>query len=153
MNARRTSVVLGLGALLFAGNVLGQENWPTWRGPDRNGIATTTGLPESWSETDGIVWKTALPSWSGSSPIVWQDRIFLTTPSKSANNPAVTGRGRFLDPGGDKLLLLCVSRKDGSILWERELDSGNALGRKGNCASPSPVTDGKHVWAVTERGP
>ena len=55
-------------------------------------------------------------------------------------------------PGGQKLLLLAVSRKDGSILWQRELGQGNALHRKGNDTSPSPVTDGVHVWTVTGGG-
>ena len=56
------------------------------------------------------------------------------------------------DPGGDKLLLLCLSKTDGKILWERELDQGNKLYRKDNNASPSPVTNGTHVCAVTGTG-
>ena len=62
------------------------------------------------------------------------------------------GRRGGRDPGGDKLLLLCLSKTDGKILWERELDQGNRLYRKDNNASPSPVTDGTHVWAVTGTG-
>jgi outer membrane protein assembly factor BamB len=62
------------------------------------------------------------------------------------------GYGGNSDPGGDALLLLCLAKKDGNVLWQRELDTGNRLYRKQNCSSPSPVTDGKHVWTLTGTG-
>ena len=90
-------------------------------------------------------WKTELPSWSGSTPIVWDDRIFLMSPSPAQN---AGGAGT----GGPEIIILCLSRKDGSERWRRKLDEGNELWRKHNNTSPSPVTDGAHVWAVTGNG-
>ncbi|NUM53061.1 MAG: PQQ-like beta-propeller repeat protein [Candidatus Hydrogenedentes bacterium] len=141
-----------LGSIALAGAGSAQENWPQWRGPDGNGVSTATGLPVTWSETENINWKTPLPSWSGSTPIVWGDKVFVVSPSETTNNAEASGRGRFSDPGGDTLLLLCLAKGDGKILWERELDKGNTIGRKGNSTSPSPVTDGTHIWAVTGTG-
>ncbi|MCP4640149.1 MAG: PQQ-binding-like beta-propeller repeat protein, partial [bacterium] len=108
----------------------------------------------------GIVWKTPLPSWSGGSPVVWGDKVFVTSPSKAASDESAatqtdSGKRRRReerDPGGSELLLICIAKQDGSVLWERELDTGNKLSRKQNDSSPSPVTDGTHVWAVTGTG-
>ncbi|MCP4643057.1 MAG: PQQ-binding-like beta-propeller repeat protein [bacterium] len=137
------AAVLGIACLAGA-----QENWPQWRGPGNNGISTSTGLPKEWDETKNIIWKVPMPAWSGSTPVIWGDQIFVTSPSKSVTPPAEGGR----DPGGSELLLLCISKADGSVLWERQLDDGNKLGMKQNDSSPSPITDGKHVWAVTGKG-
>jgi outer membrane protein assembly factor BamB len=165
------------------------ENWPHWRGPHANGTVTAANLPTTWSATENIVWKAELPAWSGGTPIIWGDRIFVTSPTKSAaaagaaggipsppapalQQPAQEpgrgggrgrgqgggrrgggfGRGGARDPGGSTLLLLCLSRQDGHLLWQRELDEGNQLQRKQNSSSPSPVTDGNRVWVVTGTG-
>ena len=64
------------------------QNWPHWRGPEGNGISKATGLPTTWSLEKNIAWKTPLPSWSGGTPIIWEDRIFLTSPSKPAEPKA-----------------------------------------------------------------
>jgi outer membrane protein assembly factor BamB len=143
------------------------QNWPQWRGPEGNGLSRATNLPATWSLEKNIVWKTPLPSWSGGTPIIWGDRIFVTSPSKpAANNPDAQtpgqgagrqgfGRGGYggeRDPGGPALLLICIARKDGTLLWQRELDQGNRVWNKQNASSPSPVTDGKHVWVVTGTG-
>jgi outer membrane protein assembly factor BamB len=148
---------------LAAVSVLANENWPQWRGPEGNGISDSKGLPTSWSTNKNILWKADLPSWSGSTPIIFGDHVFVTSPSKAdpnekpRNEEERRGGGRFggggsygvSDPGGSKLLLLSLSKKDGKILWQQEVDEGNQLFRKQNLSSPSPVTDGKHVWVVT----
>ena len=163
--------VLSLITLIVIGNVWAQqppqaieENWPQWRGPYQSGVSDAKNLPTTWSGTENIVWKTSLPAWSGGTPIIWGDKIFLTSPAKGTEESAtpppeprrVRRRGRRggggRSPGGDELLLICISRTDGNILWQRELDTGNQLHRKGNDSSPSPVTDGKHVWVVTGNG-
>ena len=140
-------------------------NWPQWRGPEGNGISRAVGLPVSWGLEKNIVWKTPLPSWSGGTPIIWQDRIFVTSASapapktESAQAPPVEGGRRRQgfgggrnDPGGPSLMLICVNKGDGKVLWERELDQGNRVWMKQNASSPSPVSDGKHVWVVTGTG-
>ena len=53
------------------------ENWPQWRGPSANGLSGEKNLPVRWSKTENVTWKLELPAWSGSTPIVWGDRIFL----------------------------------------------------------------------------
>jgi len=140
--------------------------WPQWRGPHANGIAAATELQTTWSRGNNVKWIAPLPAWAGSTPVVWGKRIFLVSPSagkpKSESNDPETGDdarpdrratlGPRSNPGGSELMLLALSREDGAVLWQRELDSGNRLHRKDNEASPSPVTDGRHVWAVTGTG-
>lgn len=158
-------------AAIFPASCLAQaeQNWPQWRGPFGNGTASAKGLPTTWGPDKNIVWKTELPSWSGGTPVVWGDSIFLTSPSKPAPpsqsadaQPAAGGQGGpgggrqgyggRREPGGQTLLLICISRKDGSIKWQNELDTGNRVYNKQNSSSPSPVTDGKHVWVMTGNG-
>ncbi len=145
----------------------GGDHWPQGRGPAQTGVGAASDLPATWGPETNVVWKTPMPSWSGASPIVWGERIFVMSPSAPApresgaddeQDAADEGRGRRgrrgggRDPGGDELLLLCVAKGDGKVLWQRKLDEGNRLHRKGNNTSPSPVTDGEHVWAVTGTG-
>lgn len=121
------------------------DNWPEWRGPRQSGASSARNLPTSWSLEENIVWKAELPSWSGSTPVIWEDRVFLTSPS-----PAQRPEER--EPGGPEIYILCLSRKDGSEQWRYKLGDGNVLWRKHNSTSPSPVTDGAHVWVVTGNG-
>src|SRR2546428_610868 len=67
-----------LAVLLFAGPLTIAENWPAWRGPQDNGISTETDLPTHWSATENVRWKAPLPDRGNSSPIVWNNRIFVT---------------------------------------------------------------------------
>jgi outer membrane protein assembly factor BamB len=159
--AASPALLWGAGALTPAAS---SAHWPHWRGPEGNGISRATNLPTTWSLEKNIVWKTPLPAWSGATPVIWGDRIFVTSPSESAPETAggageqETGtrrggfRGTRRDPGGQSLLILCLSRKNGAILWKKELDRGNQVWMKHNNTSPSPVTDGKHVWVVTGNG-
>ena len=110
------------------------ENWPQWRGPSLNGVSGETGVPITWSTTENVTWKLELPAWSGSTPIIWEDRIFL--------NVAEDG----------SLYLWCLEREDGSVLWKRFLSDGDRKQQKQNMSSPSPVTDGQHVWIMTGTG-
>ena len=125
---------LSLLALLLTGSLLLAENWPQWRGPKLNGTSGETNLPVMWSTTENIAWKLPMPAWSGSTPIIWGDRIFLNVAD------------------GDNLSLWCVDRRGPKTLWQRPLGGGNMKLRKQNMSSPSPVTDGKHVWALTGTG-
>jgi outer membrane protein assembly factor BamB len=121
--------------LVLSGTVLA-ENWPGWRGPTGNGISTEKNLPTEWSPTKNVAWKLALPGPAGATPVVWGDRIFLT----SINS---TG----------ELLLIAVDTS-GKQLWQQVVAKGNkaARGDEGNSASPSPVTDGLHVWTFMGDG-
>ena len=149
-------------------------HWPAWRGPNGDGTTTTVrNLPAEWSPTQHIKWKQEMPAWSGSSPVVWGDRIFLNTPSKEiVAAPAETpppapppgpdgkkgkGKGGGRGPaggsiGGQELLLLCLDRATGRELWRKQVDRGNEFKMQHNSSSPSPVTDGTHVWTVSGNG-
>jgi len=116
------------------------ENWPQWRGPSRNGISNEKNLPTAWSQVQNVAWKLPMPAWSGSTPIVWGDRVFL--------NVADDLRIRE----GVNLHLWCVDRASGKLLWQRPLASGNHQERKQNMSTPSPVTDGTRVWVMTGTG-
>lgn len=140
--------------LLLLGAARADENWPQWRGPALNGTSNSTGLPEKWSETENIKWKVKLPSFSGSTPVIWGDKIFVASGSEKdgAEAPlAKKGPGKP-DAEGQDLLLLCYSKKDGSQLWRTKLGGGNVHYAKQNMSSPSPVTDGTMVWALTGTG-
>jgi outer membrane protein assembly factor BamB len=99
-----------------------------------NGTAAATDLPVRWSATENITWKLAMPDFSGSTPIIWNDHIFLNTAD------------------GTELYLVAVDRNKGTERWKMHLGTGNAKVRKQNMSSPSPVTDGKTVWVMTGTG-
>ena len=120
--------------VLLSMGMVQAENWPQWRGPSLNGISNEKNLPSRWTTEENISWKLALPQWSGSTPIVWRDRIFLNV----ADN--------------DQLYLWCVDKLKGGVLWKKLLGSGNVKMRKQNMSSPSPVTDGKSVYVMTGTG-
>lgn len=118
------------------------ENWPSWRGPAGTGISSEKGLPTEFGPGKNVAWKFDLPNAggdrevpSGSTPVVWGDRIFVSAVD------------------GNDLVLLCVSTA-GKQLWRAVVSSGNKIVRadEGNAASPSPSTDGKHVWVMMGNG-
>ncbi len=131
------------------------ENWPQWRGPNLNGTSAAKGLPLKWSESENVRWKVEIPSWSGATPVIWGERIFVVSPTAPRGDDraeTVKSMAGPRLPDGTGLMLLCLSKEDGSRLWERELGRGNEHWGKQNMASPSPVTDGKHVWTLTGTG-
>ena len=115
-------------------NLAHADNWPQWRGPAMNGVSNEKNLPLRWTSEENIAWKLALPGLSGSTPIVWRDRVFLNVAE------------------GDDLYLWCVDRTKGALVWKKLLGSGNVKMRKQNMSSPSPVTDGKNVYVMTGTG-
>lgn len=123
---------IGIG-LLFVTCLLA-SNWPQWRGPSLDGVSPETDLPVKWGQKENVTWKLAMPSWSGSTPILWGDRIFLNVAE------------------GDALQLWSVDRNKGVVEWKRPLSGGNVKLMKQNMSSPSPVTDGSAVWAMTGTG-
>ena len=125
-------LVAGLGLTVIS---LPAENWPQFRGPTGQGVSTETNVPLRWSATENIAWKTAIPGQSWSSPIVWADRVFLTT----ATDDGVSCR------------VLCLDRGTGGILWNNEVFKQSTTGRKegrNTYATPTPATDGKLVFAA-----
>lgn len=112
------------------------ENWPMWRGPQQNGISQEKGLPVEWSQSDNVTWRLPLPGAAPSTPVIWEDRIFLTS----------------TDRDSEQAWLLCVDT-GGKLLWQRPIGEGESeQAEKNNLAAPSPCTDGKHVWTMTGDG-
>ena len=132
-----------------------RQHWPQWRGPSLDGTSDAEGLPVSWSETENVKWKTPLPSWSGATPVIWGDRIFVPTASalgEGGEAKVVRKMGGERRAEGGEVLLLCLSKTDGKELWRRKLDGGNEIVGKQNMSSPSPVTDGTRVVTLTGTG-
>lgn len=130
----RKRILLALVIALLAIDVIRADNWPQWRGPYLNGTSTEKNLPVRWGTEDNVTWKLTLPSWSGSTPIIWGERIFLNIAE------------------GDDLYLWCIDRSKGAVIWKKRLGGGNTKMRKQNMSSPSPVTDGKNVYVMTGTG-
>jgi outer membrane protein assembly factor BamB len=132
----------------------GPGDWAQWRGPNWDGVARGE-APLHWSDTDHIKWKAEIPGRGHSSPVVWGDKIFVTTsmPTNPAAASAPSGRGfgsRAPQPE-QKLMLLCFDRNTGKLLWERVAKVASPHEgyhpQYGSFASNSPATDGKHVIA------
>jgi len=125
--------IIGLtSAILYA------ENWPGFRGPIGQGISTETNLPLKWSATENIAWKTPIPGVGWSSPILFGDQVFLTTVTDEGTNCHV----------------LALDRKSGAIQWDKSVHKQSAGRKEGknSYATPTPVTDGQHVYAVFADG-
>jgi outer membrane protein assembly factor BamB len=130
---RRLLITCGLIALASGTS---SANWPNWRGPSSDGVSGERNLPVKWGPADNIAWKLQLPQWSGATPVIWGDTIFLNV----------------AEADGDQLSLWAVSRGNGQVLWKKHLSNGNNKQRKQNMSSPSPVTDGTTVWVMTGTG-
>jgi outer membrane protein assembly factor BamB len=115
------------------------ENWPGWRGPARTGVTGDSGVPTTWSATENVLWKVPVPGIGTANPVVWDDRVFLT---------ASDGR----DQG--ELHVICLDRDTGRERWHRRLwgTAPTLFYGKSGMASPSPVTDGEHLWAAFGSG-
>jgi outer membrane protein assembly factor BamB len=127
---------LALAMVVACLNPVQAENWPNWRGPTNNGISQEHHLATKWSATQNVAWKVELPGPAGATPVVWGDQIFLTSVDDDGN------------------LLLLAYGTDGKPQWRQTIATGSktARGDEGNSASPSPVTDGKHVWTLMGTG-
>jgi outer membrane protein assembly factor BamB len=130
----RRRVLIAVSLVVISIASASAENWPQWRGPLLNGVSNEKNLPVRWGVEENVTWKLSMPAWSGSTPIIWGDTIFLNV----ADN--------------NDLYLWAVGRRQGNVLWKKLLGSGNVKMRKQNMSSPSPVTDGKNVWVMTGIG-
>ena len=157
---RRISLaLLAIISLTTAGSA---ANWPQWRGPDGSGISNEKNLPAKWTPTTNIKWKAAIPGRGHSSPIVWGNRVFVTTAVEGDVVPGAkavkhTSDGKeFLHPdsiGADRkhqFKVIALNRESGKILWEALAWEGTPYDnrhRKSSYAASTPATDGKLVYA------
>jgi outer membrane protein assembly factor BamB len=134
-------------------------HWPQWRGPFFNGMGRGD-APTLWSDTKNIKWKAQIPGRGFSTPVIWGDKIFLTTAiptGKAAEQPEpAPAEGRRGGGGSGPLVehrfeVLCLDRKTGKLLWQRTAKVATPHEgyhrAYGSFASNSPVTDGKSVYA------
>ncbi len=122
-----TGVLIGITGSVCA------ENWPQFRGPDHQGHSTETRLPLKWGVTENVAWKTAIAGEAWSSPIVWGERVFLTT---------ATGNGT-------SCRVLALDRQTGKLLWDQEVfqQIPRLKESRNSYATPTPATDGERVYA------
>jgi outer membrane protein assembly factor BamB len=136
-------------------------HWAQFRGPDGQGVSVEKGLPDDWSPTRNVLWKTPIPGRGHSSPVVWGDRIFLTTAIEGERVPGAKGVEHIINGhpyvhpqgvGDDRrqtFKVLAIDARDGKIVWEKTAHEGlpyDTRHKKGSFASQTPVTDGKLVW-------
>ena len=142
--------------ILLLTATLAQTNWPQFRGPGSAGLADNPRLPDRWSETENVAWKTDIPGLGWSSPIIWGDRVFVTSvvPMVDQEKPRIgiylDGRRTTPPPGEHRWMVYCIDFKTGKIRWEREVHRGepkSAHHLKNSFASETPVTDGERVYA------
>ena len=119
--------------------VAGDGDWPMWRGPKGDGTTAEAGFPSHWTATENVRWKTPIPGKGHSSPIVWGDRVFVTSAIEAG------------DPAEPKdRLLLCIDRKDGRVLWQTTVVKAKleSLHKLNSRASSTPATDGERVYVT-----
>jgi outer membrane protein assembly factor BamB len=153
----RNVVLVALGSA-----VVSAEDWPQWRGPGSQGVSRETSIPSAWTPDTNIAWKAPVPGRGHSAPVVWRDRVFLTTavegePVQGAKAVEHMDSGKpWLHPdsiGADRkhtYKVMALNGRTGNLLWEHDAWEGVAFDnrhRKGSFASPSVVTDGRHVFA------
>ena len=121
------------GVAMIAVEGEGARYWSRWRGPSGQGLVTGVGYPDVWSATQNVLWKTPVPGRGNSSPIVWGDRVFLTT----------------AEANGAKLSVVAFRRSDGVRMWSTAVPAaaGNRSHYKNGHASPTVVADGERVYA------
>jgi outer membrane protein assembly factor BamB len=142
-------------------------NWPQWRGPQSQGIASGVNFPTEWSSTKNVQWKTAIPGRGHSSPVIWGNRIFLTTAIEGDVIPGakavehILGDKPWRHPdsvGGDRkhtFKVMSLDRDTGKILWESTAYEGRVYDdrhKRSSYAAPTPSTDGRnlYVWFGSE---
>jgi outer membrane protein assembly factor BamB len=152
----RTFIVGLLATILTNLSAYADNNWPQFRGSKSLGISEETGLPDTWSTTQNVLWKTDIPGRGWSSPIVWGDRIFLTSvinegKSEPPKKGLYFGGERQKPPTSvHRWMVYCIDFRTGKILWEKMPHKGVPEGTshiKNSFASETPVTDGERVYA------
>ncbi len=125
-----------LAAVAIAASAAHAADWPQWRGPFHNGATDETSLPAAWTQTENVAWTADLPGPSAATPIVSGDRVFISS----------------ADTAAESLLAMCFDRKNGSLIWSREVAKGIRRDNRSNYAAPSPVADGKTVYFFYSNG-
>ncbi len=162
MIRRRWVAFLGILILGACAEMIEEDaSWPQWRGPDRNGVSNEIEIPLQWSETENMLWRLALEGKGHSSPVVWNDRIFLTTDIEGevipgAKEPVHIRAGEpYKHPAtlsADRrhtLKVMAIDASRGEIAWTRTVHDGSVFDnrhRRNTYATPTAATDGERVY-------
>jgi outer membrane protein assembly factor BamB len=133
---RHTLVIVVAVVVLIQAGAGSASPWPHWRGPSLDGSADEQGLPESWGLTENVAWVAPLPGEAAATPIVWDGRVFISS----------------MDRGSSDLLALGFDAKSGKELWRRTVAKSDRRIPRSTLATPSPTTDGKHVFFLYASG-
>jgi outer membrane protein assembly factor BamB len=153
-SARGASVPSLLAIILLAlGTLTHAAQWPQFRGPGAMGVAESPSLPDTWSTTTNVKWKTTIPGHGWSSPVVWGERVFVTSviPNGATEAPLkglYFGGERDAPKVEHRWMVYAIDRATGKIAWEREAHRGLPPQRhlKNTYASETPTTDGERVY-------
>ena len=162
MNLRRAGWTMWISVcwvfLVTVNESAGQQNWPRFRGAAATGVAVDhPQLPTTWSATKNVAWSTEIPGWGWSCPVVWGNKVFLTTVVADEENEKpkkglYLGRGRRDLPKGDHhWLVYCLDFDSGEVLWKHEAHVGRPTvprHPKSTYAAETPVTDGKRLYVL-----
>lgn len=118
--------------ILNSVSVMQAQNWPGWRGPNGDGTSSETSLPVKWDSVTNVVWKTTVPGKGYSSPVIWNDKLFITTAIQETHEK----------------ILLCYDNRTGKLLWQKTVLNTPFEGKHDNngYASGTPATDGSKVY-------
>jgi outer membrane protein assembly factor BamB len=151
------AAVLSTGFVTYAQKQAGQAHWPQWRGPAGTGVAAGT-PPLTWDDATNVRWKIEIPGRGYSTPVIWGDRIYLTTAIPTGKGSAPEAGGGRRGPGGGAgagqehdFVVMAFDRLTGKELWRRTATTAvpheGYHQTYGSFASNSPATDGKRVYA------
>lgn len=149
------SAVLSLLPVFGNARAEADENWPQFRGPGARGVAEGENLPDQWSATENVAWKTDIPGRGWSSPVVWGKRVFLTTVVSAGEMEAPKKGLYFGGERGEALdavfqwKVLCLDLETGQTVWEKQVHEGKPampIHIKNSYASETPATDGERVY-------
>ena len=151
------AVIATVGLVLAVTQASATNQWPSFRGPDAGVVADDASLPDTWNETENVVWKVDVPGLAWSSPVVWDDHIILTS-AISAGQEALPEKGLY-DPGDqhgktrstsvNRWMVYDIDFRTGTVRWSRELAQRvPPIGRhlKNSFASETPVIDGERIY-------
>jgi outer membrane protein assembly factor BamB len=118
--------------ILYSTSVLWAQNWPCWRGPNGDGTSSDTNIPVKWDSVTNVVWKTSVPGGGYSSPVIWKDKLFLTSAIEETQEK----------------VLFCYDAKSGKLLWQKTVLNSPFEGKHNNnsFASGTPATDGNLIY-------
>ncbi len=132
-----------------------QSNWPQFRGPGARGVAEGSALPDTWSSTENVEWKRDIPGRGWASPVVWGDKIFLSTvvntgTSEEPKKGLYFGGNRPTPPESEhQWRVMCLDLNSGEIVWNNLVHVGKPqapIHVKSSFASETPITDGERVY-------